>query len=367
MKLLTSTSSIRRMAWNACRSCSPDSDSMCADSLARCADAGCTFSPRCSRKSVTGDWVNHSHLHLGSELSQGVGDREVAADVPQADRRAQVEQASRATERERRVAAAGLCPPARRRSRGAIRFTRTGCRTCRRCPASGTSTSFPPVSSARRASLRPVEPRGHRCRARPARGSGRERPAHLRPGSSWTVASSVATRVSGSMSIAQADRVLDLLGGVGFRQQLAEEELRETALVAKPRVPVVALPALVDTEVVVEPPLGLVAGRAALPEAEDVRPERNPTEHALGMVGGEAERVPVAARQSSRGPPALCRSQSSTSSASATNSSAAYAASATRVVRTPVPAWVERDHPRVPGEVRHLRLPDPRRHDRPGG
>ena len=45
MKLATRISSIRRIAWNACRSCSPDSASMCADSLARQAEAGWTRSP----------------------------------------------------------------------------------------------------------------------------------------------------------------------------------------------------------------------------------------------------------------------------------------------------------------------------------
>ena len=91
MKLLTSTSSIRRIAWNACRSCSPDSDSKCVDSLARWADAGCTVSPRCSRNSVTGDWVSHWTSTSGSLLAQRVGDGQVAADVAEADRRAQVE------------------------------------------------------------------------------------------------------------------------------------------------------------------------------------------------------------------------------------------------------------------------------------
>ena len=46
MKLATRISSIRRIAWNTCRSCSADSDSMCADSLARPADAGWMRSPR---------------------------------------------------------------------------------------------------------------------------------------------------------------------------------------------------------------------------------------------------------------------------------------------------------------------------------
>jgi hypothetical protein len=40
MKLLIRISSIRRTAWNACRSCSAASLSMWADSLARNAEAG---------------------------------------------------------------------------------------------------------------------------------------------------------------------------------------------------------------------------------------------------------------------------------------------------------------------------------------
>ena len=48
MKFATRISSIRRIAWKQCRSCSADSDSMCADSLASSALAGWMRSPRAS-------------------------------------------------------------------------------------------------------------------------------------------------------------------------------------------------------------------------------------------------------------------------------------------------------------------------------
>ena len=47
-----------RQAWKTCRSCSPASDSMCADSPARRRLAGCTVSPRASSTRVTGSWAS---------------------------------------------------------------------------------------------------------------------------------------------------------------------------------------------------------------------------------------------------------------------------------------------------------------------
>ncbi len=79
-------------------------------------------------------------------------------------------------------AAAELFPPACRGSRGG-----SGSRGPDAGPAPGARRRAPRRAfrrSARRgALLGPVEPRGHRSRARPARGSGRARPARLRPGS----------------------------------------------------------------------------------------------------------------------------------------------------------------------------------------
>ena len=91
MKLLTRTSSIRRIAWNACRSCSPDSDSMCADSLARKRRSRVHRLAALLQELGDRRLGQPLHLDVGTQLAQGVGDRQVAAYVPQADRRAQVE------------------------------------------------------------------------------------------------------------------------------------------------------------------------------------------------------------------------------------------------------------------------------------
>ena len=65
MKFAISTSSIRRIAWKACRSCSPDSSSMCRDSLASRALRGWTRSPLASSSRVTGSCASQSTCRSG--------------------------------------------------------------------------------------------------------------------------------------------------------------------------------------------------------------------------------------------------------------------------------------------------------------
>ena len=109
MKLASRISSIRRIAWKQCRSCSADSLSMWPDSFARCALAGWMRSPRASstlRDRVLGEPVD---LEVRVQLAQLVRDRGVALRVPEADRRGDVE---------RPLAARLAAHPARRRTRG---------------------------------------------------------------------------------------------------------------------------------------------------------------------------------------------------------------------------------------------------------
>jgi hypothetical protein len=68
MKFASMISSIRRLAWNTFRSCSPASDSRCALSLASQRDAGCTRSPRSSSTWVTGGWVSQSISRSGCRV-----------------------------------------------------------------------------------------------------------------------------------------------------------------------------------------------------------------------------------------------------------------------------------------------------------
>ena len=68
MKLAISTSSMRRMAWKQCRSCSPDSSSMWRDSLASRALSGWMRSPLASSRRVTGSCASQSTCRSGCSL-----------------------------------------------------------------------------------------------------------------------------------------------------------------------------------------------------------------------------------------------------------------------------------------------------------
>ena len=91
MKFVISTSSMRRIAWKALRSCSPDSSSMCCDSLARRALSGWTRSPLASSRRVTGSCASQSTCQTGMQLAQFARDGDVAPAVPEADRRGEIE------------------------------------------------------------------------------------------------------------------------------------------------------------------------------------------------------------------------------------------------------------------------------------
>ena len=109
MKFASRISSIRRIAWKQCRSCSADSLSMWLDSFARSALAGMdALAARLQhrRDRMLGEPVD---LEVGMELAQLVGDRGVALGVAEPDRRGDVERALAA-----RLAAH---PAARRRRR----------------------------------------------------------------------------------------------------------------------------------------------------------------------------------------------------------------------------------------------------------
>ena len=84
---------MRRIAWKQCRSCSADSDSMWADSLARCAARGMdalALGLEHAGHRVLGEPVD---LQVGHERAQLARDRDVAARVAEADRRGDVQRA----------------------------------------------------------------------------------------------------------------------------------------------------------------------------------------------------------------------------------------------------------------------------------
>ena len=162
MKLLTRISSMRRIAWNACRSCSADSLSMCLLSLARKRLAGWMRSPSASSTRVTGSCASQSISRSGSQAAQLARDRDVALRVPEADGRRDVERAALAAARGRptlRFQRSALLAALRtgcRRSMDAIlsaksrsnRLILTGWRPHRTWPPPSMTTSSPPVARA---------------------------------------------------------------------------------------------------------------------------------------------------------------------------------------------------------------------------
>ena len=132
MKLAMRISSMRRMAWKQCRSCSADSDSMCRDSLAKSALAGWMRSFSAASTRVTGSCASQSISRSGTQLAQLARDREIALGVTEPDGRRDVERASPAASALRR--GTGFGGHAKSRS---ARLTATGLRHCGAMPAVG--------------------------------------------------------------------------------------------------------------------------------------------------------------------------------------------------------------------------------------
>ncbi len=256
MKFAQRISSIRRSAWKACSSCSPASRSMCAASLASSALAG--------MDRLAARLEHRRHRRLGEPL-----DLEARAPRGAARRRwRRRARRGRGRSARRRTARASCAPGSastvglrggraatrdRRRSRSS-RLNATGSRACGPWPAPSNRTSSPPVSSASAHAAVVADDVVVRRRARRAPGSA---PAGRAASTSslsakpmengWPATSTSARRVE-----RPGDAVLDLLGRVRLREDLAEEELEEAAVVAQPVVPVVLRPALVGVELLVE-------------------------------------------------------------------------------------------------------------------
>ena len=255
MKLAHRISSIRRIAWNACRSCSADSLSMWCDSLASSALAGWMRSPSASSTRghrVLGEPVD---LEPGNELAQLFGDRDVAARMAEADRRADIEGPPRANLRPR--------PP-------------PGLRLRRRRPVDELAQGS--VDLRRVARLRavagPLErhqgPAGELGQGRPLR-MGHDRVPiavdHERRAADPLGKLADALAADGGQRDVglgerrriglegPADAVLDLLGRVRLAEHLAEEEPEEVLVLRRAATPVVVVvlgPALVGLERLVE-------------------------------------------------------------------------------------------------------------------
>ena len=236
MKFATRISSIRRQAWKQCRSCSADSDSMCADSLARYAARGVdalALGLEHARDRVLREPVD---VEVRVQPAQLLGDRDVAARVAEADRGGDEQRAAAPAS----DAAPAAVPPANSYS---SRLTSTGLRACGPWPEPAIVTRRPPVASASaapwacgriRSSSPWITSTGHCTRAdrvlerlEPAQGQRRHR---------------VRERLRVGLQ-RPAHAVLDLLGRVRVVEHLGEEELQEPAVVLAPVVAVVHRPA----------------------------------------------------------------------------------------------------------------------------
>ena len=80
-----------RSAWKQWRSCSLDSEAMCADSLASQRLAGWMCSPSASSTVVTGCWASQSISHVGAQPRELLGDGDVTSSMSEPDRRRQIE------------------------------------------------------------------------------------------------------------------------------------------------------------------------------------------------------------------------------------------------------------------------------------
>ena len=232
MKFAQRISSIRRIAWNACRSCSPASRSMCAalaGELARW--PGGSLSPRASqhgRHRLLGEPVDLEPGHLPAQL---VRDRDVAPGVAEADRRRDEQRALGAVVRRassvapRRAAAGDALGELAQQQVDLHRVARLR-RVARALEPDELAAGQlgRPARRARTATMWSSVPwmttTGQRDRAA-------ERLDRLVRSARPDVAPRVAISVSAVVSQAPGDAVLDLLGRVRLGEHLAEEELEE--------------------------------------------------------------------------------------------------------------------------------------------
>ena len=158
------------------------------------------------------------------------------------------------------------------------------------------------------------------------------------------------------------DRVLDLLGRVRLVEELREEELEKAAVVAQPVVAVVLRPAVVLLERRVEVVLG--APRVRRRQERERRRDRDDPEHAVGVIGGERQRVAPAARQS-RDHRLLDPGGVEHGDRIGHVLRVGICRLLPGPVREPVPATVERHDAEMARQIVDLRLPVARVDDRP--
>ena len=360
MKLLTSTSSIRRTASKAWRSCSPHSASKWPDSLASSREAGWTTSPRLLEELGDRRLGEPLDLEVGALLAHRVGDGQVAPDVTEPDRRGEEEHAGASSGvADRRRRGGGRSRTARSTSALIALLTTTGWRAIGRCPEPSRSRCSAPVHS----TMLRLRPCGWQRSAVPCTTStGAEMPRSSRSASS-ALSGNRAAAVLGQDDRArglagEADDVLELLGRVRLGQHLVEEELGVVGPVLGQVVAVVAHPPGVVVELLVEVP------RRRQPDGEGCRPvpcprpDRHHPEDALGVQCGGEQGLPRAdADADEHG--ALDGEVVHHGQGVGDQRQVAVRLGVELASRAAVAGRVDGDHPEVLGEVGHLPLPRP--------
>ena len=308
MKFATRISSIRRQAWKQCRSCSADSDSMCADSLARQRARGVdplALGLEHARDRVLREPVD---LEVGVQRAQLLGDRDVAARVAEPDRRGDEQRAAAP-----RAAAAST--PRGRGGRDEVAQQQVDLHRVARLRAVAGALERHQLAAGRLApARRPGRAGGSGPGRRGSRAPGtRTRAAMSREaprGPHRSSAGVVSASVSGSVSSAQPTQSSICLVECGSLNIWREEELEEAEVVLAASSGGCTSPS--PRRCRAPPRSGRrsparVAGRERDGRA-DVDDRR---QHALGVVGGQQRRPQRAARQAARAPRARCPSRPS--------------------------------------------------------
>ena len=375
MKLATRISSILRMAWKACRSCSADSVSMWADSLASQALAGWMRSPSASRTRVTGSWASQSISRPGTcrRSSRAMATSRRAWPSPIGEDRYRARLGRRRARVQVRVAGAAPRPvsapsapsdpagPSTPANSATSVFTLTGSRRLGGVPgAVEQDEPAPELAGQGRPDpgrdLGVLGPVDHQHRAADPRAERR----HLGRVDDLGLPAAEPGQDRLHVGVQRpADAVLDLLGRVGLGEALGEEELEVSGPVAQPVAVGLLGPALVGPGLAVErvlPVLGLVEpqGRADQDQAGDP----------LGVLGGQDQRLAHVAPGDHHRPVDPGRVQHGQGVGG--ELAPPVGVEVLGPVRAAVAAGVEGDHPGVPGQVRDLALPEPGVDDLPG-
>ena len=263
--------------------------------------------PQRRRHRILGEPVD---LEVGRQPTQLVGDRQVAPNMAEPDRRREVQDAPATARSPRPDVRRGAALIVRSMKSVMARLTGTGSRTRARWPAPSSTTSSPPTSSA---NARPLSTCWHTSRSPWTTRVGDADAATLLLEGSPVRELQLLGLLAGGQDLAgrlerPRDGVLELLRRVRLDELLAEEELDPAAVLVRDDVPVEQLPAVGSEELVPRrrrpPPSGVAACRGT---ARPARSRRRPRP-ASGWV--ERRSTPTSSRGSGRRRlPRWCRSR----------------------------------------------------------